>query len=129
SHTQSCSSIILLALLSSFFLFFFKAPATPGIYTLSLHDALPISEGGRPRRPDDPMVLAAEVHEAGQVGRPVGSDVWSVLRRPEGVISEEHLLAFPIVCSEDIIGTTTLEDVPSSRVLGKSDHSRHCRLA
>src|SRR5438876_9195990 len=39
------------------FLFFFHAPATPEIYTLSLHDALPISRrrraarrGGRPSR-------------------------------------------------------------------------------
>src|SRR5690606_41474786 len=36
--------------------FFFKAPPTPEIYTLSLHDALPISARGRhadrqPRRP------------------------------------------------------------------------------
>src|SRR5437763_12846273 len=29
--------------LPSFFSFFFNAPATPEIYTLSLHDALPIS--------------------------------------------------------------------------------------
>src|SRR5438552_14482217 len=36
----------------SFFLFFFTAPATTEIYTLSLHDALPISRTtpARPRR-------------------------------------------------------------------------------
>src|SRR5207248_4740406 len=33
-------------LASSFFRFFFKAPATTEIYTLSLHDALPISWRG-----------------------------------------------------------------------------------
>src|SRR5699024_12633766 len=37
------------ALLHYFFFFFFHAPATPAIYTLSLHDALPIS-GFRYRR-------------------------------------------------------------------------------
>src|SRR5437660_10302495 len=35
--------------------FFFKDPATTEIYTLSLHDALPISGGDRPGRgPHDP---------------------------------------------------------------------------
>src|SRR5207248_9719304 len=33
-----------------FFLFFFNATATTEIYTLSLHDALPISRGLRARR-------------------------------------------------------------------------------
>src|SRR2546422_2163379 len=32
---------------SSFFFFFFNDTATTEIYTLSLHDALPISSGGR----------------------------------------------------------------------------------
>src|SRR5437762_5313041 len=36
------------ALLSSLSFFSFTAPATSGIYTLSLHDALPIWGGGRP---------------------------------------------------------------------------------
>src|SRR5437879_10003365 len=35
-------------MLYSFFLFFFNDPATTEIYTLSLHDALPISIGLRP---------------------------------------------------------------------------------
>src|SRR5438876_7869645 len=34
-------------------LFFFNAPATSEIYTLSLHDALPILCGGRVVHPDD----------------------------------------------------------------------------
>src|SRR5437868_9136893 len=33
---------------STFFLFFFNAPATTELYTLSLHDALPISCGPAP---------------------------------------------------------------------------------
>src|SRR5438876_8290907 len=48
---------ILTAYHISFFIFFFNDPATPEIYTLSLHDALPISiwappcgrSSGRPR--------------------------------------------------------------------------------
>src|SRR5438045_8322018 len=32
---------------SAFFLLFFNVPATPATYTLSLHDALPISRGRR----------------------------------------------------------------------------------
>src|SRR5438876_12359817 len=39
-----------LRLVCSFFLFFFNAPATTEIYTLSLHDALPISAGAATRK-------------------------------------------------------------------------------
>src|SRR5207302_9263126 len=42
----SLSSIILFF---TFFFFFFNDPATTEIYTLSLHDALPISIGSKPR--------------------------------------------------------------------------------
>src|SRR5699024_12726163 len=34
--------------------FFFHDPATPELYTLSLHDPLPISRGGRPWTPSAP---------------------------------------------------------------------------
>src|SRR5687768_17956920 len=52
---------MLFALLTIFFFFFFNDTATTEIYTLSLHDALPISHRGRaaggsdpgPRRPRD----------------------------------------------------------------------------
>src|SRR5438105_10340823 len=45
-------------------LFFFNATATPEIYTLSLHDALPIylGDGGLPG--------ARQRHHPGEVGRP-----------------------------------------------------------
>src|SRR5207249_8492966 len=49
-----CLSIFLfvvLCLLSSFFLFFFIDPPTTELYTLSLHDALPISAPEAGRRP------------------------------------------------------------------------------
>src|ERR1041385_6108261 len=38
-HSATCSLVVL----SDFLFFFFNAPATPEIYPLSLHDALPIS--------------------------------------------------------------------------------------
>src|SRR2546429_4130120 len=54
--------------LVSIFFFFFNDTATTEIYTLSLHDALPISPGAGDRgarRPDDP---AAHRRPAGQPG-------------------------------------------------------------
>src|SRR2546427_1628460 len=39
---------------STFFFFFFNDTATTEIYTLSLHDALPISQGGEARGGSDP---------------------------------------------------------------------------
>src|SRR5439155_10787942 len=48
--------------------FFFTAPAPPAIYTLSLHDALPISFAG-PARDDDRQGHGHDDHhEAGEVG-------------------------------------------------------------
>src|SRR5216684_6532787 len=46
-----CVVLVLLSFLFGFFVFFFffKDTATTEIYTLSLHDALPISRGGTPR--------------------------------------------------------------------------------
>src|SRR5689334_24602148 len=43
----------------SFYLFFFNAPATTEIYTLSLHDALPISVA-RALAPEPALLLADE---------------------------------------------------------------------
>src|SRR5215213_4714652 len=54
--------------------FFFNDTATTEIYTLSLHDALPISQlllGARPRRP-------------------LADDHQRALRRPQDARSEEH---------------------------------------
>src|SRR5207302_8577558 len=41
-HANTCSALLQVSAIY-FFLFFFANPATPEIYTLSLHDALPIS--------------------------------------------------------------------------------------
>src|SRR5262245_66675492 len=48
--------LLLLSLFFSFFLFFFNDTATTEIYTLSLHDALPILTGHR-----DPDVLISAI--------------------------------------------------------------------
>src|SRR5438552_4784760 len=45
-------------------LFFFNHPATPEIYTLSLHDALPISHGSPERRRLRPGTLRAHAGPA-----------------------------------------------------------------
>src|SRR5690348_17668235 len=52
--------------LSFFFLFFFNDTATTEIYTLSLHDALPILPVGAERRRDE---RAGYAEEAGPEGR------------------------------------------------------------
>src|SRR5207249_10004404 len=48
-HLARLSDITYLLLYLSSFFFFFTAPATTEIYTLSLHDALPISGAAGPR--------------------------------------------------------------------------------
>src|SRR5438034_2400131 len=47
----SCSSVRGITLLPYLGFFFFKTPAPPQIYTLSLHDALPILAGTSPKAP------------------------------------------------------------------------------
>src|SRR6266487_3427746 len=42
TYPRPCSSILLVTPCIPAFFFFFNDPATPKIYTLSLHDALPI---------------------------------------------------------------------------------------
>src|SRR5207237_8748245 len=63
--------LLLILLLLFFFFFFFNDPATTEIYTLSLHDALPISEahrerlrlaGSRPRQRDHDHRRRSEEH-------------------------------------------------------------------
>src|SRR5438105_13902635 len=70
--TSRATSILLLILLLSFvfplpssFFFFFNDTATTEIYTLSLHDALPICAGAG-------HVVAAELHAGGAGGRHQG---------------------------------------------------------
>src|SRR6266540_7561162 len=62
----------------SFFFFFFNDTATTEIYTLSLHDALPI----RPGDPGRPLILASAVsRSAGPPQRAASSGPGSATRR------------------------------------------------
>src|SRR5436305_6274914 len=48
-------------------LFFLKDPAPPAIYTLSLHDALPISIWPKPfQRPHPPILMSASNEESAE---------------------------------------------------------------
>src|SRR5439155_24372503 len=81
SHSTSCS---LLCRLSLSFFFFFNDTATPEIYTLSLHDALPIS---RARRSASPTRSSASASG----GRPsCGCPARRRARHPQDGRSEEH---------------------------------------
>src|SRR5437660_6179707 len=70
-------------------IFFFTAPATPEIYTLSLHDALPISSSA-PFRPTDttswPMRSLSSSGEPPATIRPLSM----IARRRQSWRSEEH---------------------------------------
>src|SRR2546430_15841458 len=76
--------LVLALLLPVPFFFFFNDTATTEIYTLSLHDALPISKGRAPlaRNPDQPRMILPAVRER----------LEAVLRHEamEGARSEEH---------------------------------------
>src|SRR5690348_18119081 len=74
-------SVVSSALRSCFSFFFFNDTATPEIYTLSLHDALPISK----RRPRTALLPRRPLS-------PSGVNVTSMSRRPARVWnrSEEH---------------------------------------
>src|SRR5205807_10149800 len=70
--------------LFSFFFFFFNDTATTEIYTLSLHDALPICHDPHARR---------DVRRVGQLDPDVGE------RRPERARSEEHTSELQSPCN------------------------------
>src|SRR2546425_2372180 len=77
----------------SFFFFFFNDTATTEIYTLSLHDALPISH-------DIPVLLHEQGARAGRVhGDPVHAvtDLGILIGRSEEHTSELQSLAY-LVC-------------------------------
>src|SRR5258706_6989029 len=64
----------------SFFFFFFNDPATTEIYTLSLHDALPILPGARPPPPRISSRSPAFSPARGRTGGPPSS---SLTRPPD----------------------------------------------
>src|SRR3712207_8042329 len=72
--------------------FFFNDTATTEIYTLSLHDALPISDHGDPRR-DDAAVVPGRADEPDQAVEHDAPWLGRVLRPRAGragLRSEEH---------------------------------------
>src|SRR5205823_325003 len=74
-HAIACFLPSLSDALSYSFVFFFNAPSTTDIYTLSLHDALPIYL----RRRGMAEEYAADIVFAAVVGGIVGAKIWYVL--------------------------------------------------
>src|SRR3989442_6862552 len=82
----------------SFFFFFFNDTATTEIYTLSLHDALPISlRLGKPPRDREPEAGASGVRRRGRAAEKRREDALAVFGRDAGAPiphgkqrSEEH---------------------------------------
>src|SRR2546422_8962731 len=86
-----CSSIPHLRPRLTFFFFFFNDTATTEIYTLSLHDALPISSSASGARPRDRLRrggAAGEAHRARKARRrPVRDRKSTRLNSSHGYIS------------------------------------------
>src|SRR5256885_16461892 len=76
--------------------FFFNDTATTEIYTLSLHDALPIwrRDGELTRQGDDPMQARPEPADDRHHGGPKGR-----LGEPDGDRSEEHTSELQSPCN------------------------------
>src|SRR2546425_3816835 len=88
----SCCSWFLSVCATCFLLFFFNDTATTEIYTLSLHDALPISPAPSPRRPHGTPPAPASHPE-----RPGLESERAEFRRSEEHTSELQSLAY-LVC-------------------------------
>src|SRR5206468_12357724 len=103
-HT-SCSSLSLLNSHCLFF-FFFNAPATSAIYTLSLHDALPISVAD---------VLAAQ---------PVTTNLLKFMRASKKMIGVSNLQSFIASMTQKL----TLSDISdeSKNYLDKAGITTAC---
>src|SRR5437588_12420483 len=71
-HSIISSVFFLSFCCASFFLFFFNDPPTTEIYTLSLHDALPISAAQEQRHALPPVHVARHAVALEQVGELVG---------------------------------------------------------
>src|SRR2546430_5438564 len=72
-------------------MFFFKDTATTEIYTLSLHDALPISRGHRAsRRPRERVLQAVRAADRGGAGRLARARAGRLRLGQQPGRSEEH---------------------------------------
>src|SRR5438034_4943123 len=74
--------------------FFFNDPATPEIYTLSLHDALPISRGWRAGRaaPHPARVPTGSRAPSGRAPRPSGD------RKSTRLNSSHTVISYAVFC-------------------------------
>src|SRR6266567_6701946 len=80
------------------FFFFFNDTATTEIYTLSLHDALPISRGAVGEAMDPPRggAPARHSHQLDELsGRADPNAHWPVTRRPGDAGGDQHRAARP----------------------------------
>src|SRR5258708_31942233 len=80
----------------SFFLFFFNDTATTEIYTLSLHDALPIytDDKGRQQQPAQPPRLSRTQHRPGsQEQRAAETD-----RKSTRLNSSHQIISYAVFC-------------------------------
>src|SRR2546426_4753087 len=93
SYTVSSSIFFLLiVLLVFFFFFFFNDTATTEIYTLSLHDALPIYSAGQARRGQRPLP-AGPAHPAGLRRGPQQLD-----RKSTRLNSSHLVISYAVFC-------------------------------
>src|SRR5690606_41195630 len=101
-HIGSYFIVLLLAIVS----FFFSAPATPEIYTLSLHDALPISSSYRPEcsspwprtRSSPSRVRAGIPTDRSARSRVVRSPNWPVDRKSTRLNSSHVKISYAVFC-------------------------------
>src|SRR5207244_11049775 len=83
--------------LAFFLLFFFNHPAPPDIYTLSLHDALPIwRRERRGRRPSGRAQLLGVVVEEGPGERPFVHFI--VDRKSTRLNSSHQIISYAVFC-------------------------------
>src|SRR5438477_11134307 len=93
SHSYTHSSFLstLPSSFSHLFFFFFNDPATTEIYTLSLHDALPIC-----RRPGGPV---REIDHRGTKDTKVGTKKREVLDRKSTRLNSSHMsISYAVFC-------------------------------
>src|SRR5258707_4917174 len=98
-------------LLSSLFFFFFNDTATTEIYTLSLHDALPIS---RLRR-DHHRAQTRRRGRAGLAGRPRGAPAVRRDRKSTRLNSSHANISYAVFCLEKKKGLVLSIDLRTTR--------------
>src|SRR5258708_28586587 len=92
----------LLVPISILFFFFFNDTATTEIYTLSLHDALPISRGAEPKTSSsNPRVVRERKTHAKRAARSaIGSPrfAWVLDRKSTRLNSSHQIISYAVFC-------------------------------